>query len=84
MNDKALVEVFVPAAGAKFDVFLPLESRMREVLPLLSGVLSDMSGGKYRAASDAVLCDAGTGIIFNINMRIAELQIKNGSRLMLI
>lgn len=84
MNGKALVEVAVPAAGRTFDVWIPLESRMSEVLSLLSAVLSELSAGKYQASDDAALCDARTGIIYNINMRVAELHIKNGSRLMLI
>jgi hypothetical protein len=83
LNNKALVEITVPVSGEKFDVFIPLNSRMSEVLPLVSGVLSDLSG-EYKATQDAVLCDADTGIIFNINMKVAELGIKNGSRLMLI
>lgn len=84
MNNKALVEISVPASGEKFDVFIPLESRMSEVLKLVSGALTELSNGKYRATSEAVLCDAETGIIFNINMEVAELGIKTGSRLMLI
>lgn len=84
MNNKVLVEISVPAAGDKFDVFIPLESKMSEVLKLVSNALSDLSNGKYRATDESVLCDAKTGIIFNINMEVAELGIKNGSRLMLI
>lgn len=84
MNNKALVEVIVPAAETKFDVFIPLDSKMSQVLKLLSSALSELSAGKYKASADAVLCDADTGIIFNINMEVAELRIKNGSRLMLI
>ena len=44
LNNKALVEITVPVSGEKFDVFIPLNSRMSEVLPLVSGVLSDLSG----------------------------------------
>ena len=84
MNNKVLVEISVPASGDKFDVFIPLESKMSEVLKLVSGALSDLSNGKYHATDEAVLCDADTGIIFNVNMEVAELGIKNGSRLMLI
>lgn len=83
-NDKALVEITVPASGMKFDVFIPLESRMSEVLKLVSATISDLTEGKYKATNDAVLCDAQTGIIYNINMEIAELGIKNGSHLLLI
>lgn len=84
LNNKALVEISVPAAGEKFDVFIPLESKMSEVIKMVSAVLSDLSKGKYKASGDAVLCDAKTGTIYDINMEIAELGIKNGSHLMLV
>lgn len=84
MNNKVLVEISLPASGDKFDVFIPLEMKMYEVLKLVSGALSDLSDGKYKATDEAVLCDADTGIIFNINMEIADLGIKTGSRLLLI
>ncbi len=84
MNEKALVEIFVPASGETFDVFIPLESRMSDVIKMVAGALSDLSNGKYKATDDAVLCDAVTGIIYNVNIVVAELGIKNGSRLMLI
>lgn len=84
MNHKALVEITVPAAGTKFDVYIPLESKMSEVVQLVSAALSDLSAGKYKATEDDVLCDADTGIIYNVNMEVAELGIRTGSRLMLI
>ena len=84
MNNKALVEISVPAAGQKYDVYIPLESKMSEVVKMVAGALSVLSDGKYKATDDAILCDANTGVVFNVNMEIAELGIKNGSRLMLI
>lgn len=82
--NKVLVEIFLPAAAESYDVYIPLDSQMSEVLTLVSSLLSDLSGGKYKATPDAVLCDAESGIIFNINMAVAELGIQNGSKLMLI
>lgn len=84
MNNKVLVEISVPAAGEKFDVFIPLDSKMSDVLKLVSSVLSDLSGGRYKASNEAVLCDKITGTVFNVNMEVAELGIRNGSQLMLI
>lgn len=84
MNDKALVEISVPAASQKFDVYIPLASKMSEVVILVATALSDLSCGRFKATSETILCDADTGIIFNINMEVAELGIKTGSRLMLI
>ena len=84
MNNKALIEISVPAAGQKYDVYIPLESKMSEVVKMVAGALSDLSDGKYRATDEAILCDAETGIIFNVNREVAELGIKTGSHLMLI
>lgn len=84
MNNKILVEISVPAAAQKYDVYIPLESRMSDVVAMVSTALSDLSGGKYKATKDAILCDADTGVIFNVNIEVAELGIQNGSRLMLI
>lgn len=84
MNHKALVEISVPAAGQKYDVYIPLERRMSDVVKMVAGALSDLSDGKYQATDEAILCDADTGMIFNVNMEVAELGIKTGSRLMLI
>lgn len=84
MNNKALVEISVPASGQKYDVYIPLECKMSEVITMVAGALSDLSEGKYKATKDAILCNADTGIIFNVNMEVAELGIKTGSRLMLI
>lgn len=84
MNNKVLVEVIVPAAGKKFDVFIPIESKLGEVLKLLAIALSELSEGKYKASDNVVLCDGDTGVILNVNMEVSELHIKNGSGLMLI
>lgn len=84
MNNKALVEIRIPATGETFEVLIPLESRMSEVVELVAKVLTDLSDGKYKAGCDAVLCDAATGIIYNINKAVGELGITNGSRLLLI
>ena len=84
MNNKALVEIIVPAAAQKYDVYIPLDSKMSDVVRMVAGALSDLSGGKYKATETAILCDAKTGIIYNINMEVAELGIKTGSQLMLI
>lgn len=82
--DRVLVEIFLPAANTSYDVYIPLISKMNEVLLLVSNLLSELSGGKYKANNDAVLCDAASGSILDINKTVEEIGIKNGSRLLLI
>ena len=84
MNNKALVEISVPAAGQKYDVYIPLDCKMGDVVTMLAGALSDLSNGRYQATGEAVLCDANTGTIFDINTEVAELGIQTGAQLVLI
>ena len=84
MNNKALVEISVPAAEEKYDVYIPLDCKMSEVVTMVANALSDLSNGRYKATNEAILCDADTGIIYNVNIEVAELGIRTGSRLMLI
>lgn len=82
--DKVLVEIFVPAENKRYDTYLPRASRISEITLLVSAAFSDLSKGKFIPGGDAVLCDAATGNILDINLSVAELGIKNGSKLMLI
>ncbi len=81
---KVLVEIFVPASNHRYNVFIPEFSKMSEIVLLVSNALSELSNGKFKADASSVLCDADSGQIYNINASVRELQIKNGSRLMLI
>ena len=84
MDKKVLVEVLVPAAGKAYDVYIPLESRLYEVIGVLSKLITDLAEGSYRALEGTVLCDREANIVYNMNLRVEELGIHNGSRLMLI
>lgn len=84
MSSKALVEISVPAAGEKYDVFIPLDIKMGEVLQMVSGIMADLTQGKFRANEDTVLCNGFNGAVYDVNIEGAEQGIKNGSHLMLI
>lgn len=82
--DKILVEIYVPAAHEKFDVLLPKSSKMGEIINLVATTFSQLLVGKYKKTKDALLCDANTGDIYDVNQSVQELHIQNGAKLMLI
>lgn len=84
MTNKVLVELILPAANSKYDIFVPVDSKMSEVKILISGILDELARGKFRSTDNSVICNAESGFIYNVNMTIADLGIKNGTRLMLI
>jgi len=81
---RILVEIRVPAAEARYDVFIPDESRLSEVTELLKVLFSDESEGSFSPTADTVLCDAVTGSVLDFNRSAQELGLKNGSRLLLV
>lgn len=82
--NKILVEIYVPVLNRSFDVFIPLTSSMSQVLELVKKAVSDLSDGRFIADENTALCHKEDGTIININLSVAELEIKNGSKLMLI
>ncbi|MBR5949276.1 MAG: methyltransferase [Clostridia bacterium] len=82
--NKVLVEVFVPALGRSFDIFVPLQSPMFEVLELIKKAVSDLSDGLFVPNQNTAICNRYDGTILNINLSVYELDIRNGSKLMLI
>lgn len=84
MDKKVLAEIYIPVTGASFDIFIPLESKMSDVLELLKKAVNEMSDGLFTAGESTVICRRNTGDILNINLTVYELGIHNGSKLMLV
>ena len=82
--DKVLVEVYVPTLRTAYDMFLPVNAMMYDVVKLIMKAVSDLSGGKFVADENTIICYRGNGAIININMSVHELDIHNGTKLMLI
>ena len=82
--DKILVEVYLPAANKNYDVFIPLKSKMHEIVEMLSGAFADLSQVYFKASEVNVLCYRASGKVLDINMSAEELGLNNGSKLMLI
>lgn len=82
--DKVLIEVYVPVLDRAFDVFVPLRSAMHEVLELLKRAVADLSDASFLPNENTVICRREDGTILDINLSVFELNIRNGSKLMLI
>lgn len=81
---KYLVEIYLPAANKTFDVFVPTQAKVSEVTVLAAQAIAELADGTYTPTNDTVLCERSTGKILNINKSMEELEISNGSKLILI
>lgn len=81
---RILIEVYVPALGTAYDVFIPVQAYMYEVLELLKKAVTDLSDGRFAADGGTAVCYRENGAIININLSVSRLGLHDGSRLMLI
>jgi len=84
MAIKYLVEIKLPAAGKVFDMRIPAMSRVGEIAPLAAALAADLSEGSYKAGRQAVLLNAETGDIYDVDMTAYDQGIRNGTQLILI
>ena len=82
--DKIVVEVYVPTLKTAYDMFIPADAMMYEVLALMKKAVLDLSGGKFMPDENTIICYRSNGAIININLSVFELDIHNGTKLMLI
>lgn len=82
--DKYLIEVYLPYTGKAYDVRIPADITIADAINLISVALEKVTGGVYRSSKDAVLCSKENQQILDINRTADELNLKNGSQLILI
>jgi hypothetical protein len=81
---KILVEIRVPAADKRRDVFIPFERPLYEITELVKAVFSEEAAQGFEPDAETVLCDAGSGQILDGDRTPEELGLLNGARLLLI
>ena len=84
MTEEIFVQVFIPSISKTFDLKISNSLKIYEVQGILFELLSQECDTDAFIKSDAVICDKESGIIFNINLSVGELKMRNGSQLMLI
>ena len=82
--NKVLVNVYIPILNQSYDIFIPLQLQLFEITELIKRAVSELSEGQFIPSPDTVLARKATGEILNVNGTVFELNIGNGTKLMLI
>lgn len=84
MDNKFLVELYVPMLQCKYNVYIPVNRRVGNVIILLNKCLFELSNGEYRGSKKTCLYDRQNGQRFDTNLLIRETTIKNGSQIVIM
>ena len=82
--NKVLVKLNVPLLEKEYDIWLPLNKKISNVIVLLVKDVNEFCGGYYTPKEMPLLYDKITGYAYNVNLTIKDANIKNGTEIILI
>lgn len=84
MKNKVLVELIVPQIDQSFNLYIPINKKIGNVIVLISKAITDLTNGVYIGSNKTFLYDSVTGDKYNINDLVIKTNIRNGSVLVLM
>lgn len=84
MKDKLLIELIVPEIDEKFDIYIPINRKIGNVINLLNKSLFEITNGAFQGNDKVMLYDRETGEIYHVNSLVRETNIKNGTCIVLL
>lgn len=84
MDNKVIVKLVVPELDSQYDVYLPVNKRIGNILVLLNKGLNEITKGKYPIVDKLLLFNGNTRECYDINALLINTNIRNGTVLILV
>jgi hypothetical protein len=81
MEFKVLVTILVPEIERNFEVYLPVNKTIGEVLKLINKLINESTSGIYPMKNNLALCNRFTNEIYPFNKFVRDTDIRNGTQL---
>ena len=82
--DKILVSIYVLTIGEEYDIYIPINEKVSDIISLIQNSVREMSGNYYQINTNAMLYSGIDGNIINSNNIVKFSGLTNGARLLLI
>lgn len=82
-DNKINVDLIVPSIGEKYNLFIPVNKTVGEVILILNNSINELTG-IFPVVNNLSLMDVMSNQLFDIDKEIKLLNIKNGTTLALI
>ena len=82
-KNKINVDLIVPSIGKKYNLFIPANKKIGEIIYILNNSLNELTGC-FPQNNKLCIYDVMKNIVYENNMEITNTKIKNGSILALI
>ena len=84
MKNKVLTEIYVPQLDEEFNIFLPLNKNVADVIVLICKSIGEIKRIDNIEYSSFCLYNRETSLRYPFNKTIKETNIRNGFRLLLM
>ncbi len=82
--DKILITIYVLTIDESYDIKVPINALMQDVLDLVQDTIKDLSGGTYIPNPNARLYEKNSGLVINVHNIVKYSGLQNGSNLLLL
>lgn len=82
--NKVLVKLFVPILEKQYEIWLPLNKKIYNIIILLSKAVNELEESEYQPNEMPILYNKITGDAYDINVRVKDTDIRNGTEIVLI
>lgn len=84
MKNKVLVQIIIPDIEKSFDIYLPINKRVGNIINLLNQAITEITKGTYQGTQKTGLYNSRTGEKYSVNDLVRNTSIRNGVRLVLL
>ncbi len=82
--NKILIRLYVPSIEEKYDLKIPINKKVSEIIVLLIKAIDEISDGSYKPEQMPCLYTLLTEERIDANLKIRDTKIRNGTELILI
>ena len=84
MNNKIIIEIFVPQLRKTYDVFIPISITINVAISLVLKSLNEMTEGQFVYNNQLRLYKKEDGIELNHTSTVKDSGLQNGSKVILL
>ena len=82
--NKAQVIIFVPMIDEEYELLIPYNKKVGNVVKLIVKAVSDLSDNAFPLKNNAILYNQDSGQPYNYDLTVKDCGIKNGTKLILM
>lgn len=82
--EKVLIRLEIPAIPDSYDIWVPDFLPIKEIIPLLTKAIQELSDDVYRRSGTEQICNCEREQLLNPNCTLKSNGIKNGQHLLLL